>query len=39
MRKDNINFIPDDSASHECAEYDSQLVEEYAEQLRTISLG
>ena len=30
MRKDNIDFIP--------TEYDSQLVEEYAEQLRAISL-
>ena len=38
MRKDNIDFIPDDSASHEWTEYDSQLVEEYAEQLRAISL-
>ena len=39
MRKDNTNFIPDDSASHEWAEYDSQLVEEYAKQHRPISSG
>ncbi|MBW3094058.1 hypothetical protein KIH75_01570 [Bifidobacterium sp. 64T4] len=33
-----IDFIPDDSASHEWTEYDSHLVAEYAEQLRTINL-
>ncbi len=39
MRKNTIEFVPDDSASHEWTEYDSRLVEEYAEQLRTISIG
>ena len=33
-----IDFIPDDSASHERTEPDSRLVEEYAAQLRTINL-
>ena len=39
MRKDNINFIPDDSDSDEWAEYDRQLVEEYADHLRTLRFG
>ena len=30
----DIIFVPDDSASHEWTERDSELVEEYAAQLR-----
>lgn len=34
----DIIFVPDDSASHEWAERDSELVEEYAAQLMSMSI-
>ncbi len=38
MNENNgISFVPDDSASHEWTEHDSELVEEYANQLMNMS--
>ena len=34
----DIIFVPDDSASHEWPERDSELVEEYAAQLMSMSI-
>lgn len=34
----DIIFVPDDSASHEWTERDSELVEEYAAQLMSMSI-
>lgn len=34
----DIIFVPDDSASHEWTEWDSELVEEYAAQLMSMSI-
>ena len=34
----DIVFVPDDSASHEWTERDSELVEEYAAQLMSMSI-
>lgn len=34
----DIIFVPDDSASHEWRERDSELVEEYAAQLMSMSI-
>lgn len=34
----DIVFVPDDSASHEWMERDSELVEEYAAQLMSMSI-
>ena len=34
----DTTFVPDDSASHEWTERDSELVEEYAAQLMSMSI-
>ncbi len=37
--KENIDFVPDDSASHVWTERDSELVEQYAAQLMSMNIG
>ena len=36
---ENIDFVPDDSASHVWTERDSELVEQYAAQLMSMNIG
>jgi hypothetical protein len=36
---EDIDFVPDDSASHVWTERDSELVEKYAAQLMSMSIG
>jgi hypothetical protein len=36
---ENVDFVPDDSASHVWTERDSKLVEEYVAQLKNMSIG
>ena len=36
---ENIDFVPDDAASHVWTERDSELVEQYAAQLMSMNIG